>query len=70
MRGMRVHVNVIALNPVKERGLAAPDAKRVAAFLDELDKKHVSATKRRLMGEDIEGACGQLRHKTVHAEEP
>ena len=70
LRGMRVHVNVIALNPVKERGLAAPDAKRVAAFLDELEKKHVSATKRRLMGEDIEGACGQLRHKTVHADEP
>ncbi|MBP3372861.1 MAG: 23S rRNA (adenine(2503)-C(2))-methyltransferase RlmN [Clostridia bacterium] len=64
LRGLRVHVNVIALNPVKERDLNAPTAARVQAFLKELENRHISATRRRLMGEDIEGACGQLRHKT------
>ena len=64
LRGLRVHVNVIALNPVRERNLNAPEPARVRAFLQELEACHISATKRRLMGEDIEGACGQLRRKT------
>ena len=61
LRGMRAHVNLIPLNDVKERNLAAPSKRDVQAFLNRLELKHISATVRREMGADIDGACGQLR---------
>ena len=65
LRGMRCHVNLIPLNDVKERKLEAPDRRTVDAFLKRLELKHISATVRREMGADIEGACGQLRRKVL-----
>ena len=65
LRGMQCHVNVIPLNTVKERNLAGVSEKQVRAFLDELEKRRISATRRREMGDDIEGACGQLRKKAM-----
>lgn len=65
LRGLRCHVNLIPLNDVKERHLAAPDRRTVDAFLKRLELKHISATVRREMGADIEGACGQLRRKVM-----
>ncbi|MBR6220944.1 MAG: 23S rRNA (adenine(2503)-C(2))-methyltransferase RlmN [Clostridia bacterium] len=66
LRGLRCHVNLIPLNDVKERNLAAPDRRTVEAFLKRLELKHISATIRREMGADIEGACGQLRRKVLN----
>ena len=63
LKGMRCHVNLIPLNEVKERKLEAPTKQDVAAFLKRLELKNVSATIRREMGADIDGACGQLRRK-------
>jgi len=63
LKGMRCHVNLIPLNAVKERNLEAPTKQDVAAFLKRLELKNVSATVRREMGADIDGACGQLRRK-------
>ena len=63
LRGMQCHVNVIPLNDVPERNLKGVTEKQVAEFLDVLSEKHISATRRREMGDDIEGACGQLRKK-------
>ena len=68
LRGLRCHVNLIPLNAVKERHLEAPDRKTVDAFLKRLELKRVSATVRREMGADIEGACGQLRRKVINTE--
>ena len=65
LRGMRCHVNLIPLNAVKERNLEAPSKQDVAAFLKRLELKNVSATVRREMGADIDGACGQLRRKYI-----
>jgi len=65
LRGMRCHVNLIPLNAVKERKLEAPDRRTVDAFLKRLELKHISATVRREMGSDIQGACGQLRRKVL-----
>ena len=60
--GLQCHVNLIPLNPVKEREQLAPAGpKAVRAFLETLESLHVSATCRREMGADIGGACGQLR---------
>ncbi|MDO4547270.1 MAG: 23S rRNA (adenine(2503)-C(2))-methyltransferase RlmN [Clostridia bacterium] len=65
LRGMQCHVNIIPLNPVPERNLNAPTPARVRAFLERLEKRHISATRRREMGDDIQGACGQLRRSVI-----
>ena len=54
-------MNLIPVNPVKERGLAQPDKKRIDAFKNILEKSGINVTIRREMGRDINGACGQLR---------
>ena len=43
--------------------------KTVRSFMDTLEKLHISVTRRREMGDDIEGACGQLRRKTLQGME-
>ena len=63
LRGMSVHVNVIPLNPVKETGLKGTSEAAIKKFLQYLSDLNVSATRRRTMGQDIEGACGQLRRR-------
>jgi len=65
LRGMQCHVNVIPLNDVKERALEGPTAEMVNGFLKRLDLRHISATRRREMGDDIQGACGQLRRSRL-----
>ena len=63
LKGRPCHVNIIRLNEVKEKNLLASDDKRAYAFAETLKKGGVSATVRRRLGDDIEGACGQLRRK-------
>ncbi|MBQ6803631.1 MAG: 23S rRNA (adenine(2503)-C(2))-methyltransferase RlmN [Clostridia bacterium] len=70
LRGMQCHVNLIPLNTVKERNLFGVSENQVRAFLSVLEKRHISATRRREMGDDIEGACGQLRKKVLQEEKP
>ena len=67
LRGLQCHINLIPLNDVKERRLRAPARQTVEAFLKRLQLKGVSATVRREMGADIEGACGQLRRKVLES---
>ncbi|MBR2572011.1 MAG: 23S rRNA (adenine(2503)-C(2))-methyltransferase RlmN [Clostridia bacterium] len=66
LRGMQCHVNLIPLNGVKERNLITPSEQTVTAFMERLRQRHISVTRRRGMGEDIEGACGQLRRRTLN----
>ncbi len=61
LRGMNCHVNLIALNARGAYG--APPQNRVYAFCAELEKLGVSATVRKSMGSEIEGACGQLKQR-------
>ncbi len=65
LRGMQCHVNVIPLNSVAERDLKGVSEAKVKAFLQALADRHISATRRREMGDDIQGACGQLRRKLL-----
>lgn len=69
VRNMSVHVNIIRLNPVKERKLHATTDKVAKKFVEYLTKLNVSATLRRQMGVDIDGACGQLRQKYLQTKE-
>lgn len=62
-RGFPTHVNLIRLNEVKERGHKAPTEDATKEFLKRLEALGVSATIRRSLGNDVEGACGQLRRR-------
>ena len=61
LKGMLCHVNLIPLNTVKESGLGTTDRKTAMDFQAALEKKGITATIRRELGDDIDGACGQLR---------
>ncbi len=61
LKGQNCHVNLIPVNPVKERGLARSDKQQVQRFLQRLEHYKLSATVRRELGAQIEAACGQLR---------
>ena len=61
IRGKGIHVNLIPVNPVKERTYTKTDAEGVQAFKNILEKNRINATIRRGMGKDIDAACGQLR---------
>ena len=69
LKGLVCHVNLIPLNEVKERGMIGTNRKKAYAFMDRLNKAGISATVRRTMGADIEGACGQLRAKILKNEQ-
>lgn len=57
------HVNLIPVNPVRERSFAKSDKNAVNAFCRKLCDKGINATVRRRLGADIDASCGQLRHK-------
>ena len=63
LRGMMCHVNLIPLNRVDERSLRPASRTQIDAFLKKLTDLGISATVRRSMGGDIQGACGQLRRR-------
>ena len=63
LKGMNCHVNLIPVNPVKERGYARSSAQEVRNFQIKLEKYGINVTIRREMGADIDGACGQLRKR-------
>ena len=69
LRGMQCHVNLIPLNVVEERHLQGVTEQTVRRFMEKLESLHISVTRRREMGDDIEGACGQLRRKTLKSME-
>ena len=57
------HVNLIPVNPIKERDYKRSDMSRIYAFQNKLEKNGINVTIRREMGRDIDGACGQLRRR-------
>lgn len=68
LKDLPCHVNLIKLNEVKERGLKSPTQESCDTFLNNLHRFKVSATMRRTIGDDVDGACGQLRNKTITEE--
>lgn len=60
---LHCHVNLIPVNPIKERDFVQSEAERIIAFKNKLEKNRINVTIRREMGRDIDGACGQLRRR-------
>lgn len=63
LKDRNCHLNLIPVNPVKERDFKKPDRKSAAAFKNKLEKNGINVTIRRERGSDIDGACGQLRRR-------
>lgn len=61
--GLCCHVNLIPVNPIKERDYVQSGKARITAFREKLEKSGITVTVRREMGRDIDGACGQLRRR-------
>ena len=68
VKGINCHINLIPVNPIKERDFVSSNTKVVTAFKNKLEKNGINATVRRSLGEDIDGACGQLRRKHINKE--
>ncbi len=66
LKGKLVHVNLIPINEVAERGMKPSLQKQINRFKDILMNKYkVNTTVRRELGSDINAACGQLRNQHV-----
>lgn len=65
-RGFPVHVNLIMLNPVKEKNLLPCSMLTAKKFEKYLSDLKVSVTIRKSFGVDISGACGQLRRNFIN----
>ena len=68
--GYHGHVNLIPVNPIKERDFVESTHKAVQDFKNLLEKSGINVTIRREMGRDIGGACGQLRKSYLEQQEP
>ena len=65
LRHRNCHLNLIPVNPIKERNYQKPSRKSAENFKNKLEKSGINVTIRREMGSDIDGACGQLRRRHV-----
>ena len=65
VHGMNCHINLIPVNPIKERDYEQSEKNSIHNFKEILEKSGVNVTIRREMGRDIDGACGQLRQNHI-----
>lgn len=61
LKGILCHVNLIPINPIKERRYKQSTIKSIENFKNILTKQGIPVTIRRELGSDIQAACGQLR---------
>ena len=64
-RSAKAHVNLIPVNPIRERDYRRGSREAIEAFKNSLEKNRINCTIRREMGTDIDGACGQLRRRKL-----
>ena len=69
LKGLNCHVNLIPVNPVRERSFVRSAREAVENFKINLEKCGINGTIRREMGSDIDGACGQLRKRYMEKTE-
>ncbi|MBO6164555.1 MAG: 23S rRNA (adenine(2503)-C(2))-methyltransferase RlmN [Lachnospiraceae bacterium] len=69
LKGKNCHVNLIPVNPIRERSYRRSQPQRVANFKKRLEIHGINVTIRRRLGADIDSACGQLRRKVAKKDE-
>jgi 23S rRNA (adenine2503-C2)-methyltransferase len=68
--GMRVKVNLIPLNPAEEIPYERPDDDAILRFQEILIRNGTATFVRKNRGNDISGACGQLKKTTLAGSKP
>lgn len=68
VKPLNCHVNLIPVNPIKERDYVQSGQQTIVNFKNKLEKSGINVTIRREMGRDIDGACGQLRKSYMDTE--
>jgi 23S rRNA (adenine2503-C2)-methyltransferase len=61
LTGKYAMMNLIPFNPVEGSGFDRPSAERAAALAESLNRRRILTRLRQSAGQDVEGACGQLR---------
>lgn len=69
LKSKNCHLNLIPVNPIKERDFVQPSRKNALNFKNKLEKSGINVTIRREMGADIDGACGQLRRRHMETKQ-
>jgi 23S rRNA (adenine2503-C2)-methyltransferase len=67
---LRANVNLIRYNEVESLPFKRPKSDDVVTFQNILRNAGVNAHVRKSRGRDIDAACGQLRRKEQHSQEP
>jgi 23S rRNA (adenine2503-C2)-methyltransferase len=65
VKGINCHINLIPVNPIKERNYRKSKNEKIQKFKFILEKNRINVTIRREMGADIDAACGQLRKSYI-----
>ena len=65
LKNKNCHMNLIPVNPVKEREYRKPSRKNALEFKNKLEHNGINVTIRKERGADIDGACGQLRRRHI-----
>ena len=65
VKGLNCHINLIPVNPIKERNYKKSNSRNIQNFKNILEKNRINVTIRREMGADIDAACGQLRKSYI-----
>jgi 23S rRNA (adenine2503-C2)-methyltransferase len=61
LSGMLCHVNLIPVNPIKEKNFKRSEKNAIKVFTETVETYKINATVRRRLGSDINASCGQLR---------
>ena len=65
IKGLLCHVNLIPVNPIKEKNFKKTTKNNLILFTNTLNESKINVTVRRRLGADIDAACGQLRNKKM-----
>lgn len=69
LKDKNAHVNLIRLNEIEGQEVRGVSERRSVEILDRLNNSGVSATLRRSLGSEVEGACGQLKNHFAKSSE-
>ena len=61
LSGMLCHVNLIPVNPIKEKNFMRSEKNAIKVFTETVEAYKINVTVRRKLGADINASCGQLR---------
>lgn len=61
LEGFPCHVNIIPVNKIRGSQYVRSDERNINRFMDILEAYNLQVTRRRELGHNIQGACGQLR---------